>query len=93
MLVIVTSIAAAMALLLVRSTRRQRFIQRRSSAVPAPATGTGLVDRLAREIAELDVRMETAQLATDDDRAAYARRRAELKSALARALDEERRQA
>jgi hypothetical protein len=37
--------------------------------------------------------METTPHASDDDRAAYARRRAELKTALARALDEERRQA
>lgn len=91
MVAIVGSIAVVMALLLVRFIRSapRRIYQRPSSAPPAPRR----VDRLAREIAELDARMETTQNATADDRAAYARRRAELKSALANALDEERRQA
>ena len=43
--------------------------------------------------AEPDARMENTQNASADERGAYARRRAELRSALARALDEERRQA
>ncbi len=88
---VVAVIAAAMAVLLLRLVRRspQRSIPRSASAPPAPRP----VERLAREIAELDARMESAQEMRDDDRAAYARRRAELKSALASALDEERRQA
>ncbi len=88
---VVAAIATAMALLLLRSNQRrpERIIQRSSSAPPAPRP----VESLAREIAELDARMESAQSATEDDRAAYSRRRAELKSALARALDEEGRQA
>ena len=89
--VIVASIAVVMVLLLVRFVRRapRRIYHRPSSAPPAARP----VDRLAREIAELDARMENTQNASDDDRAAYARRRAELRSALASALDEERRQA
>jgi hypothetical protein len=92
---VVAVLAAAMVFLLLRFTRRvpQRSIQRASAAPPAASAKPRTVEQLAREIAELDARMESAQHATDDDRAAYARRRAELKSALARALDEERRQA
>ena len=91
MVAIVALIAAVMAFLLLRSTRRvpQRLIPRSSSASPVPRP----VERLAREIAELDARMESAPQPSEDDRAAYARHRAELKSALASALDEERRQA
>jgi hypothetical protein len=92
---LVAVISAAMALLLLRSNwrSRQRSLQRSSGGVPAPAIVNSPVERLAREIAELDARMETLRGATDDDRAVYARRRAELKSALTRALDEERRPA
>lgn len=87
----VAVIAAAMALLLLRVARRvpQHFTQRSSSPSPAPRPA----ERLAREIAELDARMEYARDVSDDDRAAYARRRAELKSELATALDAERGQA
>ena len=83
---IVASIAAAMLLLFLR------FTQRSSSAVPAPVPLERPVERLAREIAELDARMERASSVGDADRDAYAQRRAELKQALAAALDEERRQ-
>jgi hypothetical protein len=88
---VITLIAAAMAFLLLRSTRRvsQRSIQRPSRAPSAPRRA----ERLAREIAELDARVESAPNISDAERDAYARRRAELKSALASALDEERRQA
>jgi hypothetical protein len=92
---VVALLAAAMMLLLLRSNRRnvQRSIQRSPSAVPAPVVVDGPVQRLAREIAELDARMESADDVSDDERAAYARHRAELKTALASALDEARRQA
>ena len=91
---VVALIAAAMAFLLLRSNRRgpQRVIRRSPSASPAPLTAIRPVERLAREIAELDARMENTRDASDEDRAMYARRRAELKTALASALDEERRQ-
>lgn len=91
MVLIIAAIAVVMAVLLVRFVRRapRRIYQRSSSAAPALRT----VDRLAREIAELDTQMEATPNASDEERADYARRRAELKSALATALDEERRQA
>lgn len=87
---IIASIAAVMVLLLVRFIRHapRRIYHPRSSTRPASRPA----ERLAREIAELDASMEAARHATDDDRTAYVRRRAELKTALARALDEERRQ-
>jgi hypothetical protein len=83
---IVASIAAAMLLLFLR------FTQRSSGAAPAPSTAERPVQRLAREIAELDARMERTPDVGDAERITYARRRAELKRALATALDEERRQ-
>lgn len=82
---IVASIAAAMLLLFLR------FAQRSSSAAPAPSVVERPVERLAREIAELDARMEGTPGVGDAERDAYARRRGELKRALAAALDEERR--
>ena len=82
---IVTSIAAAMVLLFLR------FAQRSSSAAPAPSVVERPVERLAREIAELDARIEHAPNTGETERDAYAQRRAELKRALAAALDEERR--
>jgi hypothetical protein len=86
----IASIAAAMTFVLLRaarsakgaeglSIRRERFHERP-------------VQRLAREIAELDVRVENAHDLSADDRAAYVHRRAALKRELASALDEERRQ-
>ena len=83
---IVASIAVAMLLLFLR------FAQRSPSAAPAPSAVERPVDRWAREIAELDARMERAPDLGDAERDAYARRRAELKRALATALDEERHQ-
>ncbi|HJU69374.1 MAG TPA: hypothetical protein VJ650_14120 [Gemmatimonadaceae bacterium] len=84
---LVTVIAVVMALLLVRFFRR---LPQRSSS-PSPASRAA--EQLAREIAALDARMESAQQPSDADRADYARRRAELRNALANALDAERRQA
>jgi hypothetical protein len=91
MIIIVVVIAATMALLLLRFTRRapRRIYHRAARAAPAPRAA----ERLAREIAELDARMESAPEVSAQDHAEYARRRALLKSALATALDEERRQA
>lgn len=88
---VIGMIAGVMAFLLVRSTRPAvpRATPRSAGALPAPR----IVERLAREIAELDARMESGPSATDEERATYTRRRAELKHALASALDEERRQA
>ena len=85
-IVIVASIAAAMLLLFLR------FTQRSSSAAPAPSAVERPVERLAREIAELDARMERMPSTDEAGRDAYAQRRAELKRALAAALDDERRQ-
>ena len=79
-IVIVASIAAGMLLLFLR------FARRSSSAPPAPVPLERPVERLAREIAELDARMERVTNAGDADRDAYAQRRAELKRALAAAL-------
>jgi hypothetical protein len=84
---IVVSIAAAMALVLLRVSRRRAPSPGRVSIRPREAEST--TQRLAREIAELDARVESAPDLADADRAAYARRRAELKSALANALDAE----
>ena len=86
MIAIIASIAAAMLVLFLRLTHRS------SGAAPAPSPVERPVERLAREIAELDARMERAPDAGDAERNAYAQRRAELKRALATALDEERRQ-
>jgi hypothetical protein len=92
--VMVTSIAAAMTLLLLRAARGRplgRAQETRISIRPnAPAERPS--ERLAREIAELDARVESTQSLSDTDRANYARRRAALKSQLASALDAERRQ-
>jgi hypothetical protein len=87
---IVVSIAAAMALVLLRVTRRRAATAPRVSIRPREAESAA--ERLAREIAELDARVENTPRLTDADRAAHARRRAELKSALASALDAESRQ-
>ena len=91
MVAVVAVVAVAMAVLLLRFTRRvpQRPAQRSPSASPAPRPA----EQIAREIAALDARMESAPQPGDAERADYARRRAELKSALASALDEERRRA
>lgn len=87
---IVVSIAAAMTVALLRATRSAKPGERLTTR--GKARPEGFAERLAREIAELDARVENAQHLSDGDRAAHARRRAELKSELARALDEERRQ-
>ena len=89
MVAVIAVIAGAMAFLFLRFTRRapQRPAQRSSSAPPAPRAA----ERLAHEIAELDARMESTPDVSEQDRAAYAQRRALLKRALATALDEERR--
>jgi hypothetical protein len=78
---IVVATLAAMTLVLVRAGRRP---------TTAPHATGRAAERLAREIAELDARMESAADLGDADRAGYARRRAELKRELATALDEER---
>lgn len=91
----VASIAAAMTLVLLRATRpARRAPAQRAERLSIRAKGVAErpAERLAREIAELDARVEHAQHLSDADRAAHARRRAELKSELASALDEERRQ-
>jgi hypothetical protein len=91
----VASIAAAMTLVLLRAARgrplgRSQPAERLSIRAKGPAERRA--ERLAREIAELDARVENARHLSDGDRVAHARRRAELKSELASALDEERRQ-
>jgi hypothetical protein len=83
---IVVATAAAMALVLLRATRRGQSTERVSIR---PRVAESPAERLAREIAELDARMENASNLGDADRAAYSLRRAELKSALASALDAE----
>jgi hypothetical protein len=83
----VVSIAAAMVLVLLRVSRRRAPTAQRVSVRPREAESTA--ERLAREIAELDARVENTPQLADADRAAYVRRRAELKSALASALDAE----
>ncbi|MGQ0715239.1 MAG: hypothetical protein ACT4PJ_16190 [Gemmatimonadaceae bacterium] len=87
-LVIVVSVALAMTLVLLRVLRRRPAPARISVRPPGDERPA---ERLARQIAELDARMERTADLTETDRAAYARRRAELKSALATALDDERR--
>jgi hypothetical protein len=84
----VASIGAAMTLLLLRASRGLPLgrTQRRARTPAERPT-----ERLARQIAELDARVENAQRFSEDDRAAYERRRAVLKSELASALDAERR--
>jgi hypothetical protein len=84
---IVTATAAAMTLVLLRVARRRSRTQRVSIR---PSTGEPPSQRIAREIAELDARIEQTASLSDVDRAAYANRRAQLKEALTRALDEER---
>lgn len=87
---LVTSIAAAMALVLLRTARRRPAPAR----VPVrPASDERSAERLARQIAELDARVESTPNLSEEERAAFARRRGELKTALANALDEERRRA
>jgi hypothetical protein len=86
----VASFAAAMTLLLLRAARSAKGANRISVRPETPPERP--VQRLAREIAELDARVENAPRLSDDDRAAYARRRAVLKSELASALDAERKQ-
>jgi hypothetical protein len=91
---IVTSITAAMVLLLLRAGAlrggRAQRVGRVSIRTSGPAERPA--ERLAREIAELDSRVENAPHLNDSDRAAYARRRAILKNELASALDAERTQ-
>jgi hypothetical protein len=86
----VASIAATMTLVLLRAARSAQRAKRLSIRAKRPAERPA--ERLARQIAELDARVENTQQLSDGDRAAHARRRAELKSELASALDEERRQ-
>jgi hypothetical protein len=91
----IASIAAAMMLVLLRAARAaQRAPAKRANGISIrPKTPPERpVQRLAREIAALDARVENAPHLSDDDRAAYARRRAVLKSELASALDAERKQ-
>jgi hypothetical protein len=87
----VASFAAAMTLLLLRAARSAKRANRISVRPKTPPPERP-VQRLAREIAELDARVENAPSLSDDDRAAYARRRAVLKSELASVLDAERKQ-
>ena len=87
---IVASIAAAMTAVLLRAARSAKPPERLAARGQRPTESSAA--RLAREIAELDARVENTQHLDDGDRAAHARRRAELKSELASALDEERRQ-
>lgn len=84
---LVTASAAAMALVLVRVARRRRPAPARVSIRPRGTERSS--ERLAREIAELDARVELAGSMPAEERAAYDARRAELKAALTRALDEE----
>ena len=79
----VASRAAAMILVLMRAVLRA---QRK----PLLGSQERPTQRLAREIAEMDVRLENAPPVSEEDRAAYARRRALLKNELASALDAER---
>lgn len=93
----VAALAAAMMLVLLRAAHpaqmRVPFGRAQSAArVPARSDGEAPSQGLAREIAELDARVETTPHMSDEDRAAYARRRALLKSELASALDAERSQ-
>ncbi len=81
-LAILALTVGAMALVLVRARRRP---------VAASPPGERRTERLAREIAELDARVEAAPHLEAAERETYARRRAELKRELASALDEERR--
>ncbi len=85
---VVVAIAVIMALALIRMTRTpapaQRVSVRSQGGTERPA------ERLAREIAALDARIDTASDLSAADRAAYTARRAELKEALTRALDAER---
>jgi hypothetical protein len=87
---IVTSIAAAMTLVLLRTARRRQPAPARVSIRPPGDERPS--QRLARQIAELDARVESTTDLTDEERAAFAHRRAELKTALASALDAESRQ-
>jgi hypothetical protein len=95
--VMVTSIAAIMTLLLLRAGalragRRARALSRQGDPISIRPTAPleRRTERLAREIAELDARVENAKDLSDADRAAYVRRRFALKSELASALDAER---
>jgi hypothetical protein len=81
-LAILALTVGAMTLVLVRARRRP---------VPASPAGERRTERLAREIAELDARVEAAPHLEVAEQETYARRRAELKRELASALDEERR--
>jgi hypothetical protein len=97
---IIASLAAAMTLVLLRTGalragRRARALSGQGAerfSIRATRPPERPAERLAREIAELDARVENALHLSDADRVAYARRRAALKSDLASALDEERRQ-
>jgi hypothetical protein len=84
---LVASVAAAMTLVLLRTARRRRPAPARVSV--RPPSDERPSQRLARQIAELDARVESTPDLTDEERAAFAHRRAELKTALARALDGE----
>ena len=79
--VLVASVVAAMLLVMFRAARKAKRGARPISESPT--------QRLARLIAELDARVEAEANVSDADRASYARRRAELKADLARALDAE----
>ena len=80
------AVTAAMALVLFRAARGARQVPSVSTRVHAESAS----QRLAREIAELDARVEATANVSDADRDAYARRRAALKADLAHALDAER---
>jgi hypothetical protein len=91
----VASIAAAMTAMLLRAARGRSLAsatRAKEVSIPPSAPLERPVQRLAREIAELDARVENAPRLSEEERAAYARRRAALKGKLASALDAERSQ-
>jgi hypothetical protein len=82
---IVASAIAAMTVVFIRAARSAKP----PTTPRQPRAAESSVDRLARQIAELDARVESTPDLTDEERAAFAHRRAELKTALANALDDE----
>ena len=87
LIAMVTSAVAAMIVVFIRAARHAKP----STTPMQPRAADSPSQRLARQIAELDARVESTPDLTDEERAAFTHRRAELKTALANALDEERR--